>query len=115
MARLMNESDIVLTSNGRTLYEAVSLGVPTISVSQNERELGHTFGRDSGVIFDMGIVDNFSKEIFLETLNNLIVDYGLRSKISQKMLELDLRSGTERIIELIEGGYNEWTKNNYRG
>ena len=38
---LMRQSDLVVTSAGRTVYEAACLGVPCVSVPVNEREARH--------------------------------------------------------------------------
>lgn len=43
MAKEMYNVDIVITSNGRTIYEVASIGTPCISISQNEREVRHLF------------------------------------------------------------------------
>jgi len=47
MAKEMYNVDIVITSNGRTIYEVASVGTPCISISQNEREERHLFIHNS--------------------------------------------------------------------
>ena len=41
MAAAMHESGLLVTSQGRTVYEAALVGVPTISIAVNEREADH--------------------------------------------------------------------------
>lgn len=41
MAAAMWRSSVLITSQGRTVYEAALCGIPTISVAVNEREAGH--------------------------------------------------------------------------
>ena len=42
MALIMKEADIGITSNGRTVYEMAAMGIPTLSISQNDERL-YTF------------------------------------------------------------------------
>ncbi|SEA83356.1 CMP-N-acetylneuraminic acid synthetase [Oribacterium sp. KHPX15] len=43
MPELMSQADFAVASRGRTCYELAMLGIPTISISENERELKHEF------------------------------------------------------------------------
>ncbi|MFC7041680.1 cytidylyltransferase domain-containing protein [Halonotius sp. GCM10025705] len=47
MAERMEQADLLITSNGRTLYEAASLNLPMISIAQNNREQKHPFAHIS--------------------------------------------------------------------
>ena len=46
MPEIMSKCDIAVTSRGRTGYELAMLGIPSISIAQNERESFHTFIRE---------------------------------------------------------------------
>ncbi|QLH10225.1 cytidylyltransferase domain-containing protein [Nitrosarchaeum sp. AC2] len=62
MAKYISESDIVITSNGRTVFEIASLNVPMIIISTNKREEKHPFLRYScGGIF-LGIHTKINSE-----------------------------------------------------
>lgn len=41
LAALMKEADVLVTSGGRTVFEAAAVGVPTVVIPQHERENGH--------------------------------------------------------------------------
>ena len=43
ISEFMYNADIIFTSAGRVMYEVCSMGVPTICLCQNERELTHKF------------------------------------------------------------------------
>ena len=45
ISKYMLRADIAITSSGRTVYELAKCQVPTISISQNTRELRHSFGK----------------------------------------------------------------------
>lgn len=43
MPDIMMQCDIAITSRGRTGFELAVLGIPSISIAQNEREARHNF------------------------------------------------------------------------
>jgi spore coat polysaccharide biosynthesis predicted glycosyltransferase SpsG len=42
VAAMMHDHDLLITSGGRTVFEAAAVGIPTIVLCQNMRELTHT-------------------------------------------------------------------------
>ena len=112
MAKHIQEADIVITSNGRTIYEVASLGTPCISCSQNEREVRHLFTQICKGVLDLGIESNVSSADISGALEKLIGDYEKRKQMSEDLLKFELKKGTERVLELIFTGYRGWKDNN---
>jgi len=110
MAKHILNSDIAITSNGRTVYEISSMGVPCISISQNEREMRHLFSQICLGIKNLGIESNVTEEHIASTLAEIIGDYDLRKQMSKSMSDFNLRKGTDRVINLIFNKY--WEKKN---
>ena len=54
MPGLMRNCEAGITSNGRTLLEFAYLGIPCISIAQNEREKSHIFAKESNGVFYLG-------------------------------------------------------------
>lgn len=110
MAHEIYCADIVITSNGRTIYEITSIGTPFISISQNERESRHLFVHYlKGVIY-LGMAYNVSEEDIAIAIKKLIDNYDLRKKINENLLKADLKGGLDRTIRLIFDKYYEWEK-----
>lgn len=107
MARYMAASDLVITSNGRTLYEVASLGIPCISISQNEREVRHLFPQICKGIKNLGIAFNVSEDAIASALKRVIDDYHLRQEMSESMLKFDFKKGIDRTLRLIFDKYWE--------
>ena len=107
MAKHIVNSDVAVTSNGRTVYEIASLGVPCISISQNEREMRHLFSYICSGIKNLGIESNVTEETIASTLKEIINDYDLRKNMSKSMAEFNLIKGTDRVIKLIFDKYWE--------
>ncbi len=108
IASLINKADLVITSNGRTIYEVAAMGVPCISISQNEREVRHLFSHTCGGIKDLGIESNVSEDDIASSLQSVANDYSLRQSMSANLKSFDLKKGTARVLRLIFDKY--WEK-----
>jgi CMP-N-acetylneuraminic acid synthetase/spore coat polysaccharide biosynthesis predicted glycosyltransferase SpsG len=111
MAKHMANADLVVTSNGRTLYEVASLGTPCVSISQNEREMRHLFSQICKGIMNLGAAFNVSEDAIASALGRVIGDYHLRKDMSENMLKFDLKKGVDRTLRLIFDKYWEWKEN----
>lgn len=105
VAKEMQESDIVITSNGRTIYEVTAMGVPCISISQNERESRHLFVHNSKCVYYLGMAENVTENKISKSLGDLISSYEKRVEMHRKALDFDIRSGMDRVIKLIYDKY----------
>jgi len=111
MAKHIVNSDIAVTSNGRTVYEIASMCIPCISISQNEREMRHLFSYICNGIKNLGIESNVTEENIALALQKIMNDYNLRKHMSMSMAEFNLKNGTNRVIKLIFDKYWETTNN----
>ena len=101
MPDLMRESDISMTSRGRTAYELAMLGIPAIVLSQNKREEGHGFVCDENGFMYMGT--NPSDHMIASALDMyLSMPLEDRRDLQKKLLEADLKSGRKRVISMIQ-------------
>lgn len=107
ISKYMHEADIVFTSAGRTVYELASIGIPTIVLAQNNRELRHTFASQQNGVINLGLGYEISDIEIKETLLKLMEDYELRSKCNELMLKNNLKSGVSNVLNLI---FNEYEK-----
>lgn len=110
MAREIYNADLVITSNGRTIYEITSIGTPFISISQNERESRHLFVHYLKGIMYLGMAYDVSELDIVASMNELINDYKTRKKINENLLKVDIKQGINRVVHLILDKYEEWRK-----
>ncbi|PID52664.1 MAG: hypothetical protein CR972_00770 [Candidatus Moraniibacteriota bacterium] len=110
MSDYMLNADIIITSNGRTTFEAASLGVPSIAIAQNEREMKHLFGDVTGTIINLGLCQKVDKNMFLQSFYNLVQSPQKRKDINKRMLKLNLQNGIHLVINKILNEYNEFKK-----
>lgn len=100
MPELMSESDIAMTSRGRTGYELALLGIPSIAMAQNKREEKHGFVSNENGFSYIGL--NPSDEIIEGTLKMYLeLSKESRKELQQKLLDHDLRNGRKRVMGLI--------------
>jgi spore coat polysaccharide biosynthesis predicted glycosyltransferase SpsG len=108
ISKYMYEADLSFTSGGRTVYELASIGIPTIVLAQNKRELLHTFAHEDNGIINLGLGYKCSDQNIRDNLLNLIEDFDLRKKNNILMLKNNLRSGISNVLGLIFSEYEKF-------
>ena len=100
MPELMSSCDIGITSRGRTGYELAMLGIPSISMAQNQREEKHGFVCNENGFSYIGL--NPADEIIESNLKMyLSLSKESRQHFQDKLLSHDLRGGRKRVMSLI--------------
>lgn len=103
VSKYMRSADLAITSQGRTVYELASLGVPSVVMAQNDRETLHTFAQMKNGFLNLGLGENVYSETIIQTLEWLIMAPQVREEMRRNMLSYDLKSGIERIKRIILG------------
>jgi spore coat polysaccharide biosynthesis predicted glycosyltransferase SpsG len=111
ISEFMFKADIIFTSAGRTMYEICSLGVPTICLCQNERELSHVFGSKEHGFINLGLGENIENSEITDEFVKLVNDYDLRVEMNEKMLAVDLKNGFENIWSIVREEYRKFELN----
>ena len=108
ISEFMFKADVIFTSAGRTMYEIASVGVPTICLCQNEREMTHVFANENNGFINLGLGVNVSKQQIIDTFINLVNNYDLRIQMNNRMLNVDLKDGFENIWSIIREEYRKF-------
>lgn len=103
VSEYIKNADIAFTSQGRTVFEFASLGVPAIVLAQNEREQLHTFAQMENGFLNLGLGINVSDDTLLKTFEWLIHTPQIRFEMQNLMLRNDLKSGVDRVKKIILG------------
>ena len=113
MAKHISESDFVITSNGRTVFEIASLQVPMISISANIREEKHAFSKYSGGVLSLTYKNKLNKIKTIDSIKKML-DYKTRTKLTDALKEYDLLDGVQKIDSIIKNEYEKYKiiKNN---
>ena len=107
VAAAMHDADLLITSGGRTVFEAAAVGIPTVVMCQNMRELSHThLGVGNINLGDGRLVDD---ERLRHTVDRVLGDYRMRLDLSDTARRSIDRHGADRVRRIIEhvGLYGE--------
>ncbi|MCR5508344.1 MAG: UDP-2,4-diacetamido-2,4,6-trideoxy-beta-L-altropyranose hydrolase [Lachnospiraceae bacterium] len=97
----MNMADLAVTSQGRTVFELASMGVPAVVLAQNEREAEHVFAGIQNGFINLGIGREQDDSTIISTIRWLIMTPNVRSEMRRLQLTKDFSKGQERVIHLI--------------
>ena len=103
MSELMRKADLAISSQGRTMLELATMGVPTIILSQNEREKSHAFGNINNGFLNLGLGSEAKPGTIAKTVVWLSKATEIRKNMREQMLKKDLRHGIGRVKDLIIG------------
>ena len=100
---LMKQADMAFTSQGRTVFELASMGVPSIVLAQNSREQLHTFAQMQNGFLNLGLGSEVHDDTIEKTFEWLRSTYEIRKDMSRLMQQHDLKSGIKRIKKIFLG------------
>ena len=103
MPRVLSRADLALSSAGRTITELASLGVPTICLAQNEKELTHSHTTEQNGVIMLGLGKKLSVADLAEEISKLIESYDLRKTLSNNAKEATKNRSNKKIVAEILG------------
>ena len=83
------------------MLELAAMGVPTVIMSENEREATHEFGSIKNGYLNLGAGTLAAEKTIHQTVNWLIQCPQIRKNMRQQMLEKDLMHGFKRVKKII--------------
>ena len=101
VSAIMSKMDLAVTSQGRTVYELASMGVPAIVLAQNEREAEHVFAGIQNGFINLGLGSKADAVTIISTIRWLITTPNVRREMRKLQLAKDFSKGHERVIRLI--------------
>ncbi|WP_082334429.1 cytidylyltransferase domain-containing protein [Selenomonas sp. GACV-9] len=103
VTKYMQMADLAITSQGRTIFELAAMCVPSIVLSQNEREMSHTFAKMNNGFINLGLGSLASFEGLYNTILWLVNTPVIRKDMYGLMRKCKLRSGISRVKQIILG------------
>ena len=100
------KADMAITSQGRTIYELAVLGIPSIVISQNQRETLHRFATMQHGFLNLGLGDTVDSNSIANTISWLVETPNIRKNMHNLMLKYDLKAGLARCKKIILGEYD---------
>lgn len=103
VSSLMRKCDMAFTSQGRTVFELASLGIPSVVLAANEREQLHKFAKMENGFLNLGLGRDIDLETICSTFSWLVETNAIRKEMRALMQNHDLHKGTNRCINIILG------------
>ena len=98
----MSICDIAISSNGRTVYELCHMRIPSIIISQNQREQSHLFSKYKNGFINLGYFNskNFLSDV-LKQFIQLNENDTLRKKLFDHQSKFSFEQGRKNYYTLI--------------
>ena len=101
ISKIMENTDIAICSNGRTVYELADMNIPSIVISHHNRENGHSFANLEKGFVNLGVINNKTSKKIKDTFNKLVTDIDYRYLLYLNILKYSFRNNKTKIIKLI--------------
>ena len=102
ISKKMEECDLAITSNGRTVYELAHMHIPSIVISQHDREKTHNFSKLENGFINIGSIndDNIDENIKKYTFK-MLNDSEYRYLLYLNTLKFDFLKNKKKVVEKI--------------
>ena len=99
ISSIMETTQLSIVSNGRTIYELVHMNIPSIVISQHEREETHSFACEENGFIPLGIYEhgNTEKEVLI-ALEKIVNDETYRHKLFDNMKPFRFNANKQRVL-----------------
>lgn len=103
VTKYMRKADLAITSQGRTIFELAAMRIPSIVLSQNEREQTHFFAQMENGFLNLGVGAKVDSVLIENTLEWLVSTAIVHKNMYEIMGKYDLRKGLKRVKNIILG------------
>ena len=101
MPKYMLRADLAISSAGRTISELISIGVPTICLCQNEKEMTHTHASQQFGVLNLGLGSLLNTESIADHVKLLINSPNLRKLMKERAVINGKNRSNSKIINKI--------------
>ena len=84
------------------------MGVPTICLCKDDREVSHVFANNKNGFINLGRGENLERQEIVEEFAKVVNDFDLRMDLHYRMLSIDLKNGFENIRSVINEEYRKF-------
>ncbi len=102
ISKIMEQTQIAISANGRTVYELADMNIPSIVLSHHEREATHTFAALERGFINLGIYqfETSAKKIAANFLK-LVEDTDYRKLLYLNILQYSFRENKKKVVSKI--------------
>lgn len=98
---LMPVADIVICNNNYTPYKIAAVGIPCITLAQNEHELAHAFARELNGFIHLGVGRKMKQSSIQNAVMELLLHEARRERAIRKQRSLEIIHNNEILQSLL--------------
>ena len=103
ISSIMEQCELAIVSNGRTVYELAHMNIPSIVISQHQREAEHTFASEDNGFLNLGIYSEFlTNNLIKKNLIKLIDDSNFRNQLFNNISKFNFYANKQKVINKID-------------
>jgi spore coat polysaccharide biosynthesis predicted glycosyltransferase SpsG len=101
ISKIMEKSQLAISSNGRTVYELADMNIPTIVISHHERESTHTFASLEKGFINLGVINKNISSKINEKFIKLVDDKDYRELLFINIKKYSFRKNKQKVVKKI--------------
>jgi spore coat polysaccharide biosynthesis predicted glycosyltransferase SpsG len=103
MSGIMEQTDVAICSNGRTIYELAHLNIPSIVIAHHEREATHALASEENGFINLGVYrPSTFPELLRHHLRKLLTERDFRKKLYDRTKRFNFLKNKPKVLSLIE-------------
>ena len=99
---IMEQAQLAITSNGRTVYEFGHMNIPSIVIAQHDREITHAFAKEENGFIPLGLYQaGKTTTLVLSALVRLVHDAQFRQRLYTRTTALNFSGNKGKVAKTI--------------
>ena len=99
---IMEQAQLAITSNGRTVYEFAHMNIPSIVIAQHDREITHAFAKEENGFIPLGLYQaGKTATLVLSALERLVRDVEFRQQLYRRTTALNFSGNKHKVVKTI--------------
>lgn len=101
ISKIMEKTQLAISSNGRTVYELADMNIPSIIISHHEREASHTFATLEKGFINLGVFNESTQKMLHKKFEKLIEDRDYRELLFMNIQKYSFRDNKQKVVRKI--------------
>ena len=101
ISKIMEKTQLALSSNGRTVYELADMNIPSIVISHHDREATHSFASLEKGFINLGIINESTNKNIKEKFEKLVYDKDYRELLFMNIKKYNFRENKQKVVKTI--------------
>ncbi|ALV23648.1 PseG family hydrolase [Campylobacter iguaniorum] len=101
ISKIMEKSQLAISSNGRTVYELADMNIPSIIISHHKRESTHSFASPEKGFINLGVINEGIDKKIKDKFDKLVDDVDYRKLLFLNIKEYNFRDNKQKVVKEI--------------